>query len=194
MILVGHSLLYWRGKMASNGEVRYMLVVAVFWGLLSARGWVGIFDRMRWPNPIAWAGAAAMLPVLLNGFWNVVPIRSQPDWIEADKIAAWYVAGDHEQIYPHLIVAHPGIVYELDRRNSTGHLVDWRKPTIQKAIPGSLMIWDPIYGVYNSDASRSIPKDQLPQLLSGGWHAIAVPWSGTLSAGGWKVFATSAAR
>ena len=193
IILVGHSLLYWRGKMASNGEVRYMLVVAVFWGLLAGRGWAATFDRMRWPYPTRWLGVAALLPILLNGFWNVVPIRSQPDWIEADKIATWYVTANQEQLYPHLIVAHPGIVYELDRRNVVGHLIDWRRPTIDKAIPGCLMIWDPIYGVYNSDASRSIPQAQLSGLLTHGWHAVQVPWGGTLSAGGWRVFATSAA-
>ena len=32
MILVVHSLLYRPGRMASNGEPRYMLVVAPFWG------------------------------------------------------------------------------------------------------------------------------------------------------------------
>jgi hypothetical protein len=31
-VLVVHSLLYWRGLMASNGELRYMLTVAPFWG------------------------------------------------------------------------------------------------------------------------------------------------------------------
>lgn len=39
LILAGHSYLYWRGKMASSGELRYMLTVAPFWALLIARGW-----------------------------------------------------------------------------------------------------------------------------------------------------------
>lgn len=38
MILVGHSVLYAMGKMASNGELRYMLIVAPFWALLATRG------------------------------------------------------------------------------------------------------------------------------------------------------------
>ena len=56
LILVGHSLLYWRGKMASNGEIRYMLVVAPFWALLSARGWSWIFRAMDWDRPLLWGG------------------------------------------------------------------------------------------------------------------------------------------
>jgi len=45
MILVGHSVLYALGKMASNGELRYMLIVAPFWALLATRGWEWVWER-----------------------------------------------------------------------------------------------------------------------------------------------------
>jgi len=57
LILVGHSLLYATGKLASSGELRYMLVVAPFWGLLSARGWEWVFARFNRRRTVTWAGA-----------------------------------------------------------------------------------------------------------------------------------------
>src|SRR5205814_8039293 len=51
LVLAGHSILYATGKMASSGEMRYMLVVAPFWGLLAAKGWAWIFDAMHWRRP-----------------------------------------------------------------------------------------------------------------------------------------------
>src|SRR5439155_64693 len=44
-ILAVHTLLYWLGRMASNGELRYLLIVAPFWALLAAKGWEWTFDR-----------------------------------------------------------------------------------------------------------------------------------------------------
>jgi uncharacterized membrane protein len=57
MILLGHSVLFWLGRMASSGELRYMLVVAPFWALLAAKGWEWAFERCQWNRPILWAGA-----------------------------------------------------------------------------------------------------------------------------------------
>src|SRR5207249_4799215 len=42
-ILAVHSLLYCLGRMASNGELRYLLIVAPFWALLAAQGWEWAF-------------------------------------------------------------------------------------------------------------------------------------------------------
>jgi hypothetical protein len=39
IVLIAHSLLYYFGKMASNGELRYMLVAAPFWAAITAFGW-----------------------------------------------------------------------------------------------------------------------------------------------------------
>ncbi|MBV8779803.1 MAG: hypothetical protein JO353_00265, partial [Phycisphaerae bacterium] len=40
LIVAVHSLLYATGRMASSGELRYILIVAPFWGVLSAQGWM----------------------------------------------------------------------------------------------------------------------------------------------------------
>ena len=65
-VLVGHSILYAGGWLSSNGELRYLLIAAPMWGLLSARGWQWIFEQTHWKQPIAKAALAAVLPGLVN--------------------------------------------------------------------------------------------------------------------------------
>ncbi len=160
-ILIGHSVLYFLGKMASNGELRYMLVVTPFWGLLAARGWAWVFVRLSWPHPLRWAAVASLIPIIANVLYPVVPLRSQPDWMEAQQIAKWYHT-DRPAGYPFLANAHPGIFYYLDMSSTDrSHVREWKKSIIDAVPPGTLLIWDPIYGVYNSDTQRSIKADEL---------------------------------
>ncbi len=184
LILIGHSLLYWRGKMASNGELRYMMVVAPFWGLLCARGWEWIFLRFRWRRPLLWASVAALVPILANSFWAVVPLRLQPDWLEAKQIADWYQSDDWRARFPDIATANPGILYFLND-DASRHIVEWRKDVIDSCPAGTILIWDPIYGVFNSDAARSIPVDELRRA---GWQPIDTPWLPSDVVGGWKIF------
>jgi hypothetical protein len=185
LILVIHSLLYWRGKMASNGEVRYMLVVAPFWGLLSARGWEWAFQKLHWRRPLRWAALAALLPITLNAFYPVLPLRSQPDWVEAQQIDRWYQS-EHRKAYPWIATAHPGILYYLDVSPTNGSRVrEWRKDILEALPPGTILVWDPIYGIYNADAARSITVEEL---LKAGWKPLRTPWSNQKTAGKWKVF------
>jgi hypothetical protein len=60
LVLAGHSILYATGKMASSGEMRYMLVVAPFWGLLAAKGWAWIFDALSWRRPLRWRSSISI--------------------------------------------------------------------------------------------------------------------------------------
>jgi hypothetical protein len=192
MILIGHSLLSWRGKMASNGELRYMLVVAMFWGLLAARGWSWIFRQMQWRRALGWAAAAALAPVIANRCFGVVPIRSQPDWTEAQQIARWYAADGRMQRYPHLLIAHPGIGYYLDGVPGAAERVgDWQKTVVDGCPSATLLIWDPIYSVYNSDSARSVT---LAEVQAHGWQPLATPWDGAGSAGKWQAFVSPARR
>jgi hypothetical protein len=189
LILVGHSLLYWRGKMASNGELRYLLVVAPMWGLLAARGWAWTFARFSWRYPVRWAAAAALAPVVLHAFYPVLPLRQQPDWVEAERIAAWYRDEQSHGEYPYLAVAHPGVLYHLDLSPSDGSRVrEWRRDVLDEVPAGTIVVWDPIYGVFNSDKSRSISAEELVQA---GWKEVQMPWSGDVSAGKWRVFESS---
>jgi hypothetical protein len=193
LILVGHSLLYWLGKMASNGEARYMLIVAPFWGLLSAAGWEWVFDRLRWRRAVLWAGLAAAFPVMLNsrlhigplpvGF-KVIPLVLSEDWHRAREVAEWYRTAEIRDRYPLIMASHPGVFYALDQsptaRDAT---VEWRESSLTQAPPETLLIWDSIYGLYNSDVARSISEDEIAQA---GWVELRTfPTSGNIR---WRVY------
>jgi hypothetical protein len=182
-ILVGHSLLYSLGKMASNGELRYMLAVAPLWGLLSAKGWEWVFERLGWRRPIAWAGVASLLPILANFAYPVVPLVYMDDWKQAKQIAAWLDETPLREKYPVLMLSHPAIFYFMD--SGPGETVDGvegKESTLTQKPPGTLMVWDPIYGVFNSDAARSIT---LEEIEAAGWVPEALPED---IAGDWRIF------
>jgi hypothetical protein len=183
MVLVGHSLLTRLGKMGSNGEIRYMLVVAPFWALLSARGWGWLFTRYRWPHALAWAGLAAALPVVVNRMYTVLPQRPTPDWVEAAQIAEWYKTDPIGRRYPHIALAHPGLLYALDFSPVDGRIVDWRRSRIDQVPPGTLLVWAYPDSLFNSDATRSIP---LEEIRRDGWVPMRTPWTG--GKGQWEFF------
>ena len=182
MVLVGHSVLTRLGKMGSNGEIRYMLVVAPFWALLSARGWEWTFGRLSWPAPRAWAAVAAALPLIVNRMYTVLPQTPSPDWVEAARIADWYTA-TQAAAYPHIALAHPGLLYALDLSPTDGRIVDWKRSTIDAVPPDTLLVWDRVDGLFNADARRSIPLDEIRR---DGWVPMQTPFTG--GAGEWHFF------
>ena len=183
LVLVGHSLLTWTGKMASNGEVRYMLVVAPFWALAAARGWGWTFDQLAWRHAYAWAGLAAVAVVGFNRAYTVLPQTPMADWVEAAHIADWYKTDPVARRYGHIALAHPGLLYALDFSPKTKRIVDWRRPVIDSVPPDTLLVWDYVDGLFNADASRSIP---LAEVRRDGWVEFATPWTG--GAGRWAFF------
>jgi hypothetical protein len=185
-ILLGHSLLYWRGKMASNGEVRYMMVVAPFWALLSARGWTWIFNEMDWKQPFLWGSFAAMLPVLVNCAWTVIPMDFGPDWQEARQIANWYKTEPIHDQFPRLVISHVGLQYFLDFDPHSGRLLPWTKSVIDSRPAGTLLVWDRVGALYNSDAQRKVPLDEI---RAAGWKQMDSRW--TKGAGEWEFFVSS---
>lgn len=175
-VLIGHSFLYWRGLMASDGEARYMLTVAAFWALLSARGWEWVFTSLRWSNVWPWAGIVALLPLLANHVYGVLPLKMQPDWVRAQQIADWYRDSNLHKKYPYIAAAHPGIFYSMDICPADHHHTrDWQKATLDAVPPGTLVVWDGCYGIYNADPTRSITR---AELLKDGWTPIKTPWTG----------------
>jgi hypothetical protein len=189
-IFVGHSLLYAAGKMASNGELRYMLAVAPFWGLLSAKGWEWAFERLAWRRPLAWAAVASLAPILVNFAYPVVPLVYMDDWMQAKQIAAWLAEPPVRTQYPVLMLSHPAIFYFMDSGpGASAQGVEWTEATLAHAPPGTLMVWDPIYGVFNSDAQRSITleeieragwvPEELPEEIGGDWRIFVSPQPAT---------------
>ncbi len=184
-ILAAHSLLYFFGKMASNGELRYMLAVAPFWGLLSAKGWEWVFERLAWRRTIAWAGAASLAPILVNVAYPVLPLVYMDDWKQAKQIAAWLGETPLRKDYPIAMLAHPAIFYFMDSGpGASVRGAEWKETVLAERPPGTLMVWDPIYGVFNSDAARSIT---LEEIEAAGWIPAPVP---SEIAGDWRIFLT----
>jgi len=182
-ILVGHSLLYFMGKMASNGELRYMLAVAPLWGLLSAKGWEWVFERLAWRRPLAWAAVASLAPILVNFAYPVVPLVYMDDWKQAKQIAAWLQVTPLRERYPVVMLAHPAIFYFMDSGpGASVRGVEWKESVLAQRPPGTLMVWDPIYGVFNSDAERSIT---LEEIQSAGWVPHPIPPE---IGGDWRLF------
>jgi hypothetical protein len=171
MILAGHSVLYFLGKMASNGELRYLLIVAPFWGLLGARGWEWLWQRFDWRHPFAWAGLAALLPASINfkfelpaGYtfgYKVLPLVLHEDWQTARNVARWYRESGIDKEYPYIAASHPGIFYFLDLSPAGQHVREWRPGEFGNPPPKTLLIVDPIYAQYNADAKRVLDPASL---------------------------------
>lgn len=183
MILIGHSVLYALGKMASSGEIRYMLIVAPFWGLLTARGWEWIFHRLGARRPLLWAGVAALLPIAFNAYYKVLPIVFDVDWKRAQRAVWWYRNSGVARDFPRIATAHQAIYYFLDVATTDGrHVVEWRKDVLASTPAGTLVLWHPMYSIYNSDANRAVP---LEELLVAGW--IDVTSSAPTMGPGWHI-------
>ena len=176
LILAGHSFLYATGKMASSGEMRYMLIVAPFWGLLSAVGWTWIFERMNWRRHLWWAALAALLPVGINQRlqigrvqlgYQVVPLHLNQDMNTARRVARLYSQWPLHGEFPMMLASHPGVYYFLDI-SPTQKLQsrEWTKSTIDAVPRGTILIWDPVFGVFNSDAKRSVTQQEI---ADAGW-------------------------
>jgi hypothetical protein len=190
MILTGHSLLYWRGRMASNGEPRYMLTVAPFWALLAASGWEWTFERFHWRHPFLWAGVAALLPALVNFWYPVLPLYLTTDGEKARAVAEWY--RDDRRLhtdYPRILACNPEVAYYLGiSHTDAGWTRDLRKETVAKAPAGTLFVWDPVYGQANADADRVITLDEIERA---GWVErpdLAQPINDVGDGPQWRVF------
>ncbi|HEX8524103.1 MAG TPA: hypothetical protein VF669_17750 [Tepidisphaeraceae bacterium] len=166
-ILSAHSLLYALGKMASNGEPRYMLVVALFWALLAAIGAEWIFGRLNLRHPYLLAGVLSLLPVTVHFIYPVLPLKLSEDWYRVADVAKWYETSGIGRSHPRLLTSHPAFYYFLDvSPTNKGRVLEWRKETVAKAPPGTLLIWDYTYGSFNSDRNRIVTVEEI---LAAGW-------------------------
>lgn len=190
LILVGHSVLYATGKLASSGELRYLLVVAPFWGLLAARGWEWVFTRFAWPRPLRWAGAAALSGALANVVYPIVPLEPKPDedYAKARRFVEWYERSGASTRYPRICAAHVFVYYFLDvSPTDPARAVEYIREKVAPPPPGTLLVWDPVYSLYNSDERRSIP---VQALLDAGWIEMS---SGQFVAEGWRILVSEPA-
>ena len=193
-VLAVHSLIRAFGKFGSYGEPRYLLTVAPFWAILSARGWEWVFVRLKWSHPYGWAGTAALVPILLNVIHPIVPIGLEADWAAASRFADFYRSSPLSRDYPHVVAAHPGIYYFLDRNPTGSHrAVGFTQGFIARRPPGTILLWDPTFANQNAASESTatlkaiedagwIEDAQIDSILNGGpaaglqdttvWHAF----------------------
>jgi len=169
-ILATHSLLYWAGRMASSGELRYMTAAAPMWALLAASGWEWLFSRMTWRAPLTCAGLAVLLPLMSNLAYTVVPLKMDPDWQRGEEAVRWLQSSKYRQSHPKVIAPHPAVKYYQGVSPTDPAITpEWSRYTVQSPPPGAVLVWDPNYTRWNSDASRVVC---LEDVQKAGWICV----------------------
>jgi hypothetical protein len=167
-ILVVHSFLYARGLMASSGELRYLLCVSPLWALLCAKGWEWCWEQFSLPMPFLCAGIAAVLPIVCNMYWKVIPLPEYEDSVLAADVAGWYERTPGlRKDYPKIMATLPMIFYTMDiSQADQDRAVRWGRKEVENPPPGTMLIWDPVYGQSNADANLVIGMDTIDRA---GW-------------------------
>jgi hypothetical protein len=194
-----------------------MLVVAPFWALLAAYGWDYIFEKLQWRHAIRYAAIAALVPALINLKFNVaghtvgykvLPLALADDWQYARRIARWYQSTRWHEEYPYLMASHPGVYFFADISPTGTRSREWKKETIENIPSQTLLVWDPIYGVYNADERRSVTLEFLKRNCAdvtsrtpNGWLYVTTvnqtdsTWPELhLDANGWHIFVSNPLR
>jgi hypothetical protein len=169
-ITVVHAYLWFFGKMASNGELRYLLCVAPLWALLCGRGWEWAWERFKLPAPFLFAALAATGPVYANWYYRVVPLRLYNEDFMCQAAANFYrdtpgLLAD----YPRVMASGTRVYFMLDRSPSNKAVsAEWGWENVKKVPPGVILIWDK-NALTNSDTNLIIPKADVE---AAGWIYI----------------------
>jgi len=168
-VLAGHSVLWWCGRMASSGELRYLLVTAPMWALLCAAGWQWAQQHLRWPAPLRWVALAALLPLLANAAYPVVPLKAYDHDLLGQRVAAWYaqepaLAAD----FPRVMATSPSIYFSMDiHKSNARRAVPCSQRLVLHPPEGVLLVWDEQYGQRNSNRDLCVSPEQI---RAGGWR------------------------
>jgi len=180
-VLVVHSILWRLGKMASNGEPRYMLVAAPFWAMAAAAGLEWCVERFRWRHAGALFVLAGALPIAANIIYPAFPLKAQDDDRLAADVARWM--NEHPQTlhdYPRLAAAMPHVMMLLDRdRLNAKQCCDSSKTVVENPPPGVMIVFDPVYSQFNSNAEYCISEKLLDEH---GWRRVATIPEGSKTA------------
>lgn len=166
-ILLVHSVLWTRGLMASNGELRYLLCVAPLWALLCTKGWEWCWERFRLPAPFLVAGLFATTPIYANWYYQVVPFRLYDEDLLGQAVAKWYektpgLKADYPRIMPSL----PAILFATDiSQRDPARGAGWGQTNVRKAPPGVILFWD-VNALTNASREMIVTK---PEIEAAGW-------------------------
>ncbi|HEX8324484.1 MAG TPA: hypothetical protein VF595_11290 [Tepidisphaeraceae bacterium] len=170
-VLVVHSLLWVTGKMASNGEPRYLLVAAPFWAILAASGLERLTRRFNWRRPLLCVAVGAALPFVANGVYPVFPLGPQNDDRLAERVSAWLDENKSLRVqYPRLLAWSPHLFFRLDVDKLNKSIAGQPTRAEAKTAPaGSLLVWDSVYSVFNSSSEYVVTQELL---RDSGWKPI----------------------
>ena len=171
-VLVAHSILWQLGKMASNGEPRYLLIAAPFWAILSAIGLEWIVARFHWRRA-GWVFiVAAFAPIVANRLYPCFPLGIQNDDRLTNEVTDWLATQPQlRERYPLLVAAMPHLFIKLDIDKDDSRVTgDPSQQGIMHPKPGELCIWDDIYSTHNSSEAYVVTQQLL---LNAGWRPIA---------------------
>jgi hypothetical protein len=122
---------------------------------------------MRWTRPISWAALAAVTPGQINCYWRVLPVGEPTSWAQAREISAWYQSSPLRKQFPILLTNHPGIYFYMDINPADSHRIQaWLPKNFHHPAPGVLLLWDPIFAVFNSNPVQTYPYDRV---IADGW-------------------------
>jgi hypothetical protein len=132
---------------------------------------------------------ASLALIVVNRGYQVLPLSYSDDWTHAREVAEWVQRTPLRERYPRLLASHPAIFYFLNiSQTQSGQSVEWTKDNVAHPPPDAMMIWDAMYGQYNSDQKRVVPLDEI---LRAGWIPIHPPAVETRTRGGpsdWRIF------
>jgi hypothetical protein len=166
-ILFVHSVLWATGRMASNGELRYLLCVAPLWALLCAQGFEWVWERFRLPIPFIVAGLFATIPIFPNRYYQVVPFKIYAEDYLGRAVAHWYrTTPGLEKDYPRVMASLPAIYFALDLSQSNPqHGETWGQKNAHATHDGVILFWD-INALTNASRDMIVTKDEIE---AAGW-------------------------
>jgi len=165
-LLIIHSVIWWQGKFGSNGQIRYLLMAAPMWALVTARGFDWLWPRLHLRHPTLWLLASALLGLANRTLvTHELPIPLANDDAAAIAIVAWDT--QHPQIgqlYPMILSTCPTLHLHLDYALSDPlHSAPGGPEGVKAARDGTLLIWDERFAMGNSTKTMVIPHDLIIQ-------------------------------
>ena len=86
----------------------------------------------------------------------------------ARQAALWYRADESLQVdFPRIMATPPGIAFTLDlSQTDSAHMLTCGRQSVAATPPGVVMVWDPIYGQYNSSQEMCVSQAMIEKA---GW-------------------------
>ena len=110
----------------------------------------------------------AKAPILANVAWKVVPLKVYDNDQLGNDIVKWYQADPQLRVkYPRVMSSTPTVFYWLDfGYTDPDRAVQWSTDAVAAHAPGTILVWDWIYGMHNSNDRLVVSKETVAK---SGW-------------------------